>query len=123
MDQPRRPLSEELSRTRPSAGAGTIELLWYECAVAADVADHLAAFDCLDDCCGAIERRCGLLQLREAVGDTADRGDPTTIMTALRIFFLIFDLGGRLISIVLYFKKFLESCNSLVERAAMRARR
>jgi hypothetical protein len=47
---------------------------------------------------------------------------PTTIMTALRIFFLIFDLGGRLISIVLYRKKLLESCNSLVERAAMRAR-
>jgi hypothetical protein len=43
-------------------------------------------------------------------------------MTALRIFFLIFDLGGRLISIVLYRKKLLESCNSLVERAAMRAR-
>ena len=30
---------------------------------------------------------------------------PITIMTAVRIFFLIFDLGGRLMSIMLHFKE------------------
>jgi hypothetical protein len=43
-------------------------------------------------------------------------------MTALRIFFLILDFGGRFISMALL-QKLLESCNGLFERAAMRAQR
>src|SRR5690349_3562635 len=44
---------------------------------------------------------------------------PITIIRAVRIFFLIFDLGARLMSIMLHQRKFVESCNSLVERAAI----
>jgi len=49
---------------------------------------------------------------------------PTPIMMALRIFFLILDLGARLMSIVLHFKEnFWRAVIAIVERAAMRARR
>src|SRR6185295_7246910 len=63
------------------------------------------------------------LQLGETVGDSAYGSQANHNHDGVANLLLDLRFWGSLDIHSAYFKKFLESCNSLVERAAMRARR